>query len=186
MTTCRVELLETEAAHKAAISVGMNEAFADLNIFKALLHRPKTAKALSDLLVSLLFGGELDDRLRELVIMRIGWATGSNYEWTQHWRIAQDTFGCSEADLLAVRDWRESNHLGDDEKLILEVVDSLLETGDVEKSVVDRCLEKFGQNATIELVTAVGAWRLVSKFTKALDIPLEEGIASWPPSGQEP
>ena len=61
MTDCRVDILPLEEAREAARSVEMIPAFADLNIFRVLLHRPKTAKALSDLLVSLLFGGELDD-----------------------------------------------------------------------------------------------------------------------------
>lgn len=160
--------------------------FADLNIFRALLHRPKTAKALSDLLVSLLFGGELDDRLRELLIMRIGWATGSDYEWTQHWTIAQEQFGCSEKDLIEVRSWRESDHFGADERLVLGAVDQLLESGDLDADAFGQCLARLGRNATIELVTAVGTWRLVSKFTKALEIPLEAGIASWPPDGEHP
>ncbi len=164
----------------------MIPAFADLNIFRVMLHRPKTAKALSDLLVSLLFGGELDDRLRELLIMRIGWTTGSDYEWTQHWRIALDQFGCSEQDLLEVRDWRGSTHFGVDEKTLLAAVDALLVEGSLPSDLAEQCLERFGRNATIKLATAVGAWRLVSKLTNALEIPLEEGIASWPPDGKQP
>ncbi|MHC4342671.1 MAG: carboxymuconolactone decarboxylase family protein [Planctomycetota bacterium] len=186
MSDCRVEILPLEQAREAARAVEMIPAFADLNIFRVLLHRPKTAKALSDLLVSLLFGGELDDRLRELLIMRIGWTTGSDYEWTQHWRIAQEQFGCSEQDLLAVRDWQTSDHFGEDERTLLAAVDALLVQGGLPKDLAERCLERFGRNATIELATAVGAWRLVSKVTNALEIPLEEGVASWPPDGKRP
>ena len=186
MTICRIELLDAEAAKKAADAAELIPAFAELNIFRALLHRPKTAKALADLLLSLLFGGELDNRLRELVIMRIGWATGSNYEWTQHWSIAQNQFGCSKTDLLELRDWRSSQHFGAEETAVLEATDQLLETGDLDADLFARCFELFGRDATIELVTAVGTWRLVSKFTKALEIPLEEGVASWPPDGVEP
>ena len=80
-----------------------------------------------------------------------------------------------------MRNWHDSSHLGDPEKTVLEVTDQLLETGDLDARLVTRCLDRFGRNATIELVTAVGAWRLVSKLTKALAIPLEEGVASWPP-----
>ena len=58
MADCRIELLGNAEAKAAAKSVDMIASFADLNIFRALLHRPKTAKALSDLLVALLFGGE--------------------------------------------------------------------------------------------------------------------------------
>ncbi len=186
MKTCRIELLEVEAAKKAAEAVEMIPAFAELNIFRVLLHRPKTAKALSDLLVSMLFGAELEDRLRELVIMRIGWATGSDYEWTQHWALARERFGCSETDLLELRQWRDSQHFGDEEKAVLEATDQLLETGHLDATHFARCFELFGRDATIELVTAVGAWRMISKITKALEIPLEEGIASWPPDGVEP
>ncbi len=187
MTDCRVDILPLEAARESAKEVNMIPAFADLNIFRVMLHRPKTAKALSDLLISLLFGGELDDRLRELLIMRIGWATGSDYEWTQHWRIAQEQFGCSEQDLLEVRgDWRSSTHFGDDEKTLLAAVDSLIEQGTLSSEIASECLERLGRNATIELATAVGAWRLVSKVTNALEIPLEEGITSWPPDGRRP
>jgi 4-carboxymuconolactone decarboxylase len=187
MTECRVDILPLEEARETAHAVNMIPAFADLNIFRVMLHRPKTAKALSDLLVSLLFGGELDDRLRELLIMRIGWATGSDYEWTQHWRIAQEQFGCTEQDLLELRgDWRNSTHFGDDEKTLLAAVDALIAKGTLSADLASQCLERFGRNATIELATAVGAWRLVSKVTNALEIPLEEGISSWPPDGKRP
>ncbi len=187
MTECRVDLLPLDEARETAKSVDMIAAFAELNIFRVMLHRPKTAKALSDLLVSLLFGGALDDRLRELVIMRIGWSTGSDYEWTQHWKIAREQFGCTDQDLLELRgDWRLSTHFGEDEKTLLSAVDSLLEQGTLSAELAGRCIERFGRDATIEIVTAVGVWRLVSKVTNALQIPLEEGIASWPPDGKQP
>jgi alkylhydroperoxidase family enzyme len=186
MTECRIDLLDAATAKQAAAEVGLPEAFADLNIFRAALHRPKTAKALGDLLLSLLFGGELDDRLRELLIMRIGWTTGSDYEWTQHWKIAMSQFGCSETDLLELRNWPQSDHFGEDEKTLLQATDQLIESGTLEQALADECLKRFGRNATIELVTAVGCWQLVSKLTRALEIPLEEGIASWPPDGTAP
>jgi len=187
MTECRVDLLPLDESRERAKSVEMIGAFAELNIFRVMLHRPKTAKALSDLLVSLLFGAALDDRLRELLIMRIGWTTGSDYEWTQHWKIAREQFGCSDEDLLELRgDWRSSAHFGDDEKALLAAVDALLDEGSLPDELARDCLARFGRDSTIEIATAVGAWRLVSKVTNSLQIPLEEGIASWPPDGKQP
>jgi len=187
MTDCRVDILPLDEAKEAAAKVEMIPAFAELNVFRVMLQRPKTAKALSDLLVSLLFGGELDDRLRELLIMRIGWSTGADYEWTQHWKIAREQFGCSDQDLLELRgDWQKSSHFDDDAKLLLTAVDTLLEEGALSAEQMKQCVSCFGQNATIELVTAVGCWQLVSKLARSLAIPLEEGIDSWPPDGQHP
>ena len=65
-------------------------------------------------------------------------------------------------------------------------VDALLEQGSLSEELTGKCLERFGRNATIELTTAVGCWRLVSKVARTLQIPLESGIASWPPDGRQP
>jgi hypothetical protein len=38
----------------------------------------------------------------------------------------------------------------------------------------------------IELVTAIGAWRTISSILGSLAVPLEDGVESWPPDGQQP
>lgn len=82
---------------------------APLSVYRALLKHPQLAAAVNHLLTMLLFSGnKLDVRLRELLIMRIGWVTGSMYEWTQHWRFAERV-GLPSEGVLAVRDWRNSN-----------------------------------------------------------------------------
>ena len=185
MTNPRVALLDGERALVVAEEAGVPGALASLNVFRVLLHRPRVAKAMSDLLLSMLFGGALDDRLREFVIMRIGWATGSDYEWTQHWAIARDTFGCSESDLLELRDWESSDHFDETERAVLAVVDETLDTGTASEVAVARCRELLGSDEpVVELVTAIGAWRAISQLTRTLGIPLEEGVDSWPPDGR--
>jgi hypothetical protein len=54
--------------------------------------------------------------------MRIGWVTGSAYEWTQHWRVAT-TAGIPPEDILAVRDWRNSERLTPADRAILAATD---------------------------------------------------------------
>jgi len=185
MTNPRVALLDAESALAAAEEAGVPGPLAALNVFRVLLHRPKVAKAMSDLLLSMLFGGALDDRLREFVIMRIGWATGADYEWTQHWTIARDTFGCSESDLLELRDWEASDRFDETERAVLALVDETLAAGSASEAAVARCRELLGTDeAVVELVAAIGAWRVISQLTRSLNIPLEEGVDSWPPDGR--
>ena len=183
----RIALLSPEQARKAAESVDLPAPFTDLNVFRMLLHAPKTAKAVSDLLLSLLFGGQLDARLRELIIMRLGWATGSCYEWTQHWPLALEQFGCSQEDLLAVRDWRDSEHFGETEKAVLAAVDETLETGTLSDATWQRCARVVGGEVErLELVAAIATWRWISQVARSLEIPLEDGVAPWPPDGLRP
>jgi alkylhydroperoxidase family enzyme len=186
MADARIPMLSPEATHAAAAEAGMHEAMAKLSVFRVLLRRPRVAKGLSEMLLSLLGGGALDPRLRELVIMRIGWATGSNYEWTQHWRLALDLFGCSEEDLLAVRDWRSAAHFGATERSVLAAVDEILETGTLSDDCWQGVRAALSEDEALELVAAVGTWHWVSQVTRSLEVPLEEGVASWPPDGISP
>ena len=88
MTTARVPKLPLDEAKAAADEAAVPNYMAELSIFQVLLNHPQLARALNDLLATMLWHGALDSRLRELVIMRIGWLTACDYEWTQHWRVA--------------------------------------------------------------------------------------------------
>jgi alkylhydroperoxidase family enzyme len=182
----RIDLLSLEDARKAAEQAGIPAGFSELNVFRAFLHRPAIAKAISDLLLAN-FASELDHRLRELVIMRLGWATGSSYEWTQHWSIALERFGCTERDLLELRDWRRSEHFGAVERAVLTATDETIEHGAVSPETFAECAARLGSTAVcVDLVSAIGTWRLISQLLRSLDIPLEEGVAAWPPDGLTP
>jgi alkylhydroperoxidase family enzyme len=184
MTIPKIAMLGIEASKAIAEEVGVPLQLAELNVFRTLLVRPKTAKALSDLLLSMLFGGDLDDRLRELVIMRIGWSTGCDYEWTQHWAIAPQR-GCSEAELLALRE-PDTGSFGEVERAVLAATDECLARGAVSDATLAACRRLLGEPATLELVTAIGCWRMISHLARSLAIPLEEGVVSWPPDGVDP
>ena len=179
----RVEMLSPEASLAAAEKLGLHERVATLNIFRTLFHRPATAKAISDLLLSLLLNAELGHRLRELVIMRIGWVTGCDYEWTQHWPIAQDMGGCAPAELLAIRDWRAADCFDEAEQAALAATDELLDTGNLSDESWSRCRAALGRDASVDLVAAIGTWSMISTLARGLGVQLEEGVPSWPPDG---
>jgi alkylhydroperoxidase family enzyme len=179
-------MLSPEEAAARAHDVGVPARLAALNVFRTLLRRPRAARAVADLLMELLSGRALEHRLRELVIMRIGWSTGSDYEWTQHWTIAQEVFGLGAEDLLAVRDWDGSPRFSERERAVLTAADEILATGAVSSATAECCAGWIGEDALIELVLSIGAWRSISELARSLEIPLEDGVASWPPQGVPP
>jgi alkylhydroperoxidase family enzyme len=125
-------------------------------------------------------------RLRELIIMRLGWSTGSEYEWTQHWRVARQ-LGVEEDDLLAVRAWQASDRFGSIEQAVLAATDDVVATGAISESTWVRCSEAMPDPALlVELVVAIGNWSLFSSLLRSLKVPLEEGVAPWPPDGRSP
>jgi alkylhydroperoxidase family enzyme len=185
--SARVPRLPLKEAKAAADQAGVPDYMAELSIFQVLLNHPTLARALNDLLATMLWHGKLDRRLRELVIMRIGWLTACDYEWTQHWRVACG-LGVPADDLLAVRHWPSNDGFGTAERAVLAATDDVVHHGAVTAPTWVACEREFGADPVvlIELVTAIGAWRMIASILHSLDVPLEEGVASWPPDGRRP
>lgn len=187
MTTSRVPRLPLDEAKAAADEAAVPDYMAELSIFQVLLNHPQLARAVNDLLATMLWHGDLHPRLRELVIMRIGWLTACDYEWTQHWRVAS-RLGVTADDLLGVRDWPRYDGFGPTERAVLAATDDVLRDGAVSAESWAACERELQGDRTvlIELVTVIGAWRMVASILQSLKVPLEEGVSSWPPDGCPP
>lgn len=185
--TPRLPPLPPEEARAAAASVGLPEFVTDLNVFRTWLHHPELAKGINGLLGRLLLQGRLDARLRELIIMRVGWNTGSDYEWTQHWRISL-MLGIPEEDLVAVRDWEASDRFGPAERAVLAATDETLRDGALGAQTWSLLQEHVSSEPEVllEVVHVIGLWRMVSGVLRSLQVSLEDGVTSWPPDGKEP
>lgn len=185
MAEPRVPMLSSDESLSAAQSAHVPDYMAQLNIFRVLLKHPAVAKIVNDFLYTLLFRGSLDRRLRELVIMRIGWATGSEYEWAQHWRVARD-LGVSEPDLLGVRSWESYDGFGEVERAVLAATDEVVSSGAISEPTWKVCAAVLSEVELIELLFVIANWSMVSSFLRSVDIPLEEGMTAWPPDGRHP
>lgn len=183
----RVPLLSVDDAVRAAKDVGVSEQLAELNVFRALLHHPRLAASVNNLLGTLLFEGNvLAPRLRELLILRIAWATGCGYEWSQHWRVAL-RLGIPEEDAAAVRDWLGSDRFDASDRAILRATDEVLAEGAISEETWADCQEHLDSTAEqVELVLAICNWRMFSILLRSLAIPLDKGLSEWPPDGRLP
>ncbi|MGH9138996.1 MAG: carboxymuconolactone decarboxylase family protein [Acidimicrobiales bacterium] len=183
----RIQPLPPDDAKQAAVDAGLPEFVADLNVFRVWLRHPGIAKGINGLLGRLLLDGRLDARLRELIIMRLGWSTGSDYEWTQHWRISEQLAIPAE-DLLAVREWESSDRFGEPERAVLAATDEVVRDGAVGPATWGALVEHVSDDPVIllEVVHVIGLWRMVSSALRSLEVPLEDGVSSWPPDGRAP
>ena len=128
------------------------------------------AKGVFTQLTTLLNQNTFETRLRELAIMRIGWVTGSEYEWTQHWRVAT-TAGIPEEDILAVRDWRASDRLTDADRAVLAATDEMLESGKIGDATWAECQEHVPSAAEqVEMVVCIANWTMFSMLLRTLDV----------------
>src|ERR1700686_1770518 len=107
MMTARVPMVSLERARELGEAMGMPARRTQSEAFRTVANNPGVARVAFGQLMQLLENNKFDTRLRELMIMRIGWVTGSAYEWTQHWR-GGEAAGVPPGEVLGRRDWGES------------------------------------------------------------------------------
>jgi alkylhydroperoxidase family enzyme len=179
----RVPMVSPERARDVGEAMGMPARRTGSEAFRVVANNPGVARVAFGQLMQLLENNRLDTRLRELMIMRIGWVTGSAYEWTNHWRVAT-TAGIPPEDILAVRDWRSSGRLTAADKAVLAATDESL----AGKSISDASWAEVAKHITdpgeqVEFIVAMGNWLMFSMLFRNLRIPLGEGVMVWPPDG---
>jgi alkylhydroperoxidase family enzyme len=182
----RVQMVSPERARDVGEAMGMPARRTQSEAFRVVANNPGVARVAFSQLMQLLENNKFDTRLRELMIMRIGWVTGSAYEWTNHWRVAT-TAGIPPEDILAVRDWQKSDRLNPADKAILAATDECL-TG---KSISDAAWAEVAKHVTdpgeqVEFIVAMGNWLMFSMLFRNLRIQLGEGVMVWPPDGLAP
>jgi alkylhydroperoxidase family enzyme len=159
-----------------ALGAGMSSA---LNIFTTLAHHPRLLKKWSEFGGILLYRGELDPRLREIVILRTGWLCQSDYEFGQH-RVIGLRSGMTEKEVDATTLDPDAAGWGDDERLLIRATDELHENQKISDATWAELAKKYTKAQLIELVFVVGQYHLVSMALNSLGVQRDEGIDGFP------
>ncbi|MEM8618845.1 MAG: carboxymuconolactone decarboxylase family protein [Actinomycetota bacterium] len=186
MVTPRVAPLSADDSKTAAEHVGIVKLKAGLSIYRVLLRQPQLAQRISDLTDELTANSSLDARLREMIIMRIGWLNNGVYEWTQHWQLAP-LFGVDQADLLAIRDWERHDRWSAADRAALHATDETVRAGVISNDTWAECAAAFPtEQSQLDLVATIGVWKMLSELLQNVAVPLDDGLDAWPPDGVAP
>ncbi len=150
-----------------------------LNIIKTLAHHPELADAWGSFAGYVFRGSTLPPRHRELLILRIGYLCGSEYEWGQHARIARGV-GLSDEEIVRVTEGPEAAGWSSFESTLLRAADEL----DRDAAISDRTwaeLEaRYDTKQLMDVVFTVGEYNLVSMALKSFRVQLDEGVEGFP------
>jgi len=177
-------LLDPASTAAAAQEAGVPERLQGVNLLRTALHHPAVARVIADAIEALVLSGNLSPRLRELAILRVGWRIGASYEWGNHYPLARRV-GLTDEEIAAVRG--DAAGLGAAERCAVRVVDEVLDGVSASPATLDEARDLIGDDrAVIELVMIPACYRAIGTFLLTFDVPLEEGIATWPPDGVAP
>src|SRR5215472_3155580 len=115
---------------EAVNNPNLANAMSKLNVVRALLQNPDVTAAQSRLAGALMGSKTLNPRLRELVILRTGWRTKSEYEFCQHVGVARQ-LGMSDAEILGVRDPANCKAYNEVDRTVIAMADELNDNAEV-------------------------------------------------------
>jgi 4-carboxymuconolactone decarboxylase len=151
-----------------------------LNIFRTLARNKELSKAFLTLGGHLLGGGVLPEREREIVILRIGWRAGSEYEFGQHTAIGRQA-GLTDAEIDRLADAGDGEWEAADAALV-RLADELCDGDVVTEPTWSELARRWSDEQMLELLVLAGFYRLVSGMLNSVGVPLEPATAGWPAS----
>jgi 4-carboxymuconolactone decarboxylase len=151
-----------------------------LNIFATLARNPPLLDHFGRFFTYLLKEGALPGRERELVILRVGWLTGSVYEFGQH-TVEGLREGLTPDEIEAIaREPVQPGHWSADDTALLSMADELCRHDGVSDGTWGALARRWSEAELLELLVLAGGYRMVCGLLNAVGIELDEGIPGWP------
>ncbi len=152
---------------------------ASINVLDVLAHHPKLMGAILTFSNYFRFESTLDDRQRELLILRIAWLRVAEYELLRHARNAR-RYGFSDEDLIAISVGSADPHWNEAESLLLRLVEELAEG----HYVVDATWQALQQHYTLQQIMdsmfVVGNYDMFAGAYGSMGVQPEANLAPYP------
>lgn len=155
---------------------------ADYNIYKTLAHHPDLYARWSPLGQFLLNGSSLPPREREIVMLRMGWLCQSEYEWSQHARIAKASAGMTDAEVHRIAEGPSAAGWSDFERTLLRMVDELRYDAMISDATWQALRTKYSDQQIMESLFTAAQYQLVSMALNTLGVQLDPELSDRLPS----
>ena len=167
----RISLIEDHPEHAALITkIRAGRRGALINVYKLLLHAPPLAECWLDMISAARYKTELDGRLREIVIIRIGYLNRVDYVVRQHVPQLSAPEGLSQAECDALADWRSSQFFNARERTALAYADAMTRDIAVPDDVFEALRPHFNERQIVELTVLIGTYNMHTRVFMALKI----------------
>lgn len=143
-----------------------------LNIYRTLARNPQAAQGFLGWGRYVLRQSPFDARLRELIILRVGWLCRSGYEWTQHSRLALRS-GMTQEEIERIKRGPSDPGWGPVEALLLTATDELHFDKFISDSTWRALASRFSEPQLMDVVYIVAHYTQVSMILNTFGIQVE-------------
>lgn len=145
------------------------------NVVSTLLRHPGLTGPFLAYNNTLLRKPTIDDRHRELMILRVAWRTRAPYEWLQHVKIAR-TCGITDDEIAAVADGAVDDAWSPLEADLLAATDQLLDHYRIDDDTWARLAEQLDERRLIEVTFVVGTYTCLAMAFNSFGLELDAGL----------
>jgi len=146
-----------------------------INVYRLLLHSPPLAESWFEHNNTVRWDTGLDGRLREMVIIRIGYLSRARYVVGQHVPKLALAEGLSLAECEGLKDWQDSNLFSERDRAVLAYADAMTRDIEVPDAVFDPLREFFDDRQLVELTVLIGTYAMHVRVFEALKLDPEQG-----------
>jgi 4-carboxymuconolactone decarboxylase len=145
-----------------------------INVYRLLLHSPPLAETWFEHNNAVRWDTRLDGRLREMVIIRIGYLARANYVVAQHVPKLALAEGLTLAECDALKDWQDSNLFSPKDRVVLAYADAMTRDIEVPDAVFEPLREFFDDRQLVELTVLIGTYAMHVRVFEALKLDPEQ------------
>lgn len=150
-----------------------------LRIFGTIARHPRLFSVWLRFASRLMTGGSFERRLTELVILRVAYNMGNDYEWGQHVEISAG-FGIDPATIARITEGPSAEGWSSLESLLLQAADELHNERRITSSTWDELAKQLSEAQLIELCFLVGQYEMLATFLQTVGVRLEPGKEGLP------
>jgi len=175
--TPRIQPLDSARADAAASMQGIP--VKAVNVIATMAHSPVVQKGLGRFANQVLFKSNTDHRLREIVILRMGWNCQAIYEFGQHTLVGHSV-GLSASEIYSCTRPVDQGAWTSEERALLQMTDDLFVDDCVSDQTWDDLRAQFEPELVMEYVAAALCYRAVSAFLNTCGVEPDDGVPGWP------
>jgi 4-carboxymuconolactone decarboxylase len=145
-----------------------------INVYRLLLHSPPLAETWFEHNNAVRWQTGLDGRLREIVIIRIGYLSRARYLIGQHVPKLALGEGLTLSECEALQEWPDSDLFNERDRAVLAYTDAMTRDVEVPDAVFDPLRQHFDDRRIVELTVLIGTYAMHVRVFEALKLDPEQ------------
>lgn len=166
---------------KEQLAPGDQDVIVDhMHIYELLAHNPDTARAVIGLGTHIRAGKTLGEKLKEMLILQVGFITKCEYEYSHHLKIAEK-IGLSEKDInaVALETAGKTTHLDERTRVALKAAREITTELRCTHHTNQLLLQHFEPAELVDLIVTVAFYNLIVRFLETLKIDVEDQYLAY-------